>query len=927
MTSVLSAPKIVLLAAHLAAKADLDSLSFVAAQHGSVLRKELLLRILLTYLPETLKSEEYVSFIDETEKEEYVTHEHWDVDISSVEHLSEEDAVKKVRKLHLQKLSWPQAPAEAEDDPLTLFLLRRSHNVDEEAGLLTQLPDLLVPFLDHSPCIRTWTISVLLPLLRRNYEYYPNDSVPVTLSAFEHLSDDAAVDLLLSQTGQREEDLSYIARDLRSLLGPWLYSERRWTIKNQAEAQAEDADEDGLICPGWEQMLIWLTAHASSSTWRVAVEAIDHWHSPEDVDLGGYGQMWLNEDKQQYMELRYARAAMASAYLISEATTDALTGAYTIVAEVAKLLDDPLPPLQTAASNLTPVPDLGSTNIMFAKNVTHLRNNLLDESNVLTKPSKLATTLLSALVVSAFLATRAGSPCTLRRAGELALLQDEREQKTEALKLIHAVSENGPNAGDRFWLKARNEILWLRDWGAEEDSDPDEDQHCCGIFGRVSREFLEVEILKALLAHARYPLAKSLYEDAAEQPLPKNVLQDTIYAAAMSAYDNASNPNRTRGGVKKCSDILHAFPQTIERSSVATQRIEALLKATHALSDYRLVLKQGEPFTPVVLRVHQDPISIVGRVLEQNRKSYTNIQDLVELGRNMVVAGLTVRDKSGHCSLTPELEPQEILSTERRTTAMCIDAALTEDDFETAYSYVVNRVAALGSPPQSLSRKASNGSLVNKAATASAQRDDWSWRAALQAGKYRRTSRTVRPTHLGTASGNPDIRHLEQRIECLATALRVAPAATLPEILNTYRRTEEELDTAVNAEHEQENAWDEAADMQTMPGGFSAPPRSATAPARQSSRQTVEEAPMSLFDLSRASMRSAQRNLTALSNFNTTTQGRGFDAPQTGEESTEQQQQRARKRDQLRDAAVGGLTAGVGWLIGAQPATRGPERE
>lgn len=500
MSTVLSAPKIVLLAAHLAAKADLDSLSFVAAQHGSVLRKELLLRILLTYLPETLKSEEYVSFIDEIEKEEYITHEHWDVDISSVEHLSEEEAVKKVRKLHLQKLSWPQAPAEAEDDLLTLFLLRRAHNVDEEAGLLTQLPDLLVPFLDHSPCIRTWTISVLLPLLRRNYEYYPNDSIPVTLSAFEHLSDQAAVDLLLSQTGQREQDHPYIARDLRGLLGPWLYSERRWTTRSPAETEAEDANED--ICPGWEQMLVWLTSHASS-TWRVAVEAIDHWHSPEDVDLGGYGQMWLNEDKQQYMELRYARAAMASAYLISEATTEALTGAYTIVAEVAKLLDDPLPPLQTAASNLSPVPDLGSTNIMFAKNVTHLRNNLLDESNILTKPSKLATTLLSTLVVSAFLTTRAGSSCTLRRAAELALLQDEREQKTEALKLIHAISENGPNSDDRFWLKARNEILWLRDWGAEEDSGPDEDQHYHGIFGRVSREFLEVEILKALLTHTR----------------------------------------------------------------------------------------------------------------------------------------------------------------------------------------------------------------------------------------------------------------------------------------------------------------------------------------------------------------------------------------------------------------------------------------
>lgn len=52
-----------------------------------------------------------------------------------------------------------------------------------------------------------------------------------------------------------------------------------------------------------------------------------------------------------------------------------------------------------------------------------------------------------------------------------------------------------------------------------------------------------------------YALAKSLYEDSPEQPLPKGVLRDAIYAAAMSAYDNASNPNRTRGGLKKCNDM------------------------------------------------------------------------------------------------------------------------------------------------------------------------------------------------------------------------------------------------------------------------------------------------------------------------------------------------------------------------------------
>lgn len=352
------------------------------------------------------------------------------------------------------------------------------------------------------------------------------------------------------------------------------------------------------------------------------------------------------------------------------------------------------------------------------------------------------------------------------------------------------------------------------------------------------------------------------------------------------------------------------------------------MKATHGLSDYKLVLKQGEPFTPVVLRVHHDPISLIGKVLELNPRSYTKIQDLVDVGRNMVAAGLTVRDKAGHSILTPEEEPEQLLNAEKRITAMCIDAALNEDDFETAYSYVVNRSAALCTPPQLMNRKVSSGTLIGKAG--SSLKDDWSWRAALQAGMYRRTTRTVRPTHLGTTSGNLEIRHLEQRIECLATALRIAPNSTLSEILKSYRRTEEELNAAIKAEQEQESAWDDAADFQTMPGGFNTtiPRKAATTRSTASSRaHDAEEAPMSLFDLSRASMRSAQRNFTALSNFNITAQRRPSDSSPHPSSEAVDQQNRTRKRDQIREAAMGGLTAGVGWLIGAQPVTRQQHEE
>lgn len=342
---------------------------------------------------------------------------------------------------------------------------------------------------------------------------------------------------------------------------------------------------------------------------------------------------------------------------------------------------------------------------------------------------------------------------------------------------------------------------------------------------------------------------------------------------------------------------IHSLPKTLPNGMQLSKEIEALLRATHALSDYRLVLKQGEPFSPVVLRVHSDPVSIISRALEQNPKAYTRLQEFIEIGANLVQAGL-VGDRRN-----PETFDEQVVLTsstlvEKRIVSMCIEAALREDDFETAYSYVVSK----------LSSPSDNDKLAQ---------NEWVWTAAFKAGQYVRTEKSQRPTHLGTASGNPTIRHFQQRIECLATALRVAPPAELQNILKLFRRCEEQLDSAIKEEAANEAAWDTTAELNPIPGTFDAPKDinkisrnlTAAATARQG-----DDAPVSLFDLSRATARIAQRNFSALSRSNESTQLADVD------QSEDIYKQRVRRRDQLREAATGTLVSGVGWLIGANPA-------
>jgi hypothetical protein len=493
-----------LLAVHFATKSDIENLTALIAHHTSILRPELVLRVLLTCLPETLRSNEYIALIESIESGALYAEPDLSIefDSSSVQDITDQEAAKKTRRLRLLPLAWDHAPEEALQDPVSLFLIHRAHRVDEEAGLLTQLPSLIVPFLQHAPCIRTWMISALLPLLRRNHEYYPHEPIAQTLESFERLDSSAAVALLLSQTGVRDEDLPHVGRDLRGLIGPWLHNGARWDRSKIKQSPTESNTADHASCPAWEHVLEWLITQASLS-WKVAVKAVDQWDGPSDVDLGGYGSEWLDDDEQGLLEQRYARAALASAYLIPEASVEALSGVNSIITKIMSLLDqDPCPTLQVASSLLSPYTEPDGVNLISVKSASLMRNDLLEESNYLTTPDRTSTQLLHVLTLSAFILTKSGTPCNVRRAGELAFLQDEREQKAEAIRLIRSFGTHGPKSDDKYWIRARNELLWLRDWGAEEAcGSPDVRMN--GIFGRLKKEFLEIECLKVFLANTR----------------------------------------------------------------------------------------------------------------------------------------------------------------------------------------------------------------------------------------------------------------------------------------------------------------------------------------------------------------------------------------------------------------------------------------
>lgn len=591
MAERLSPAKAVLLAVNFAINPNIPDLQSLTSQYKKTLRTELVLRILLTYLPETLSTSDYVPFLQDLASGQIILSKSSYVDTASVKAIDEDDAKKQVRKLRLEQLRWPGSPLDAPSDPLTLFLIHRAYRIDQETGLSTQLPDLIVPFLDRSPYLRMWMITTLLPLLRLNYEYYPQASTGDTISRFENFGDRQGVHYLLSKSGSDIEDGNdpshTVGRDLRGLIGPWMYGDNRSKRRKMRQASGLEAQTvsplnlDSAVGaipgenPAWEEVFKWITSQASKS-WIVCVQAIEQWDGPSDVDLGGYADrvVWLEEGEQQILERRYARAALASAYLISEASLDSFGGIYRILARLAGLLDyERLPSLTTAASLLSPV-QIEDSSLQSPENAVFLRDKTMDDSNPLTNPGHSSIALLHGTLLSSFLLMRYGIACNLRKAAPLVLCQDEKDQM-EVFRSVLIKVADGPRGDDKYWIRARNELLWLHSWGCEELNDSIACKHGKGIFGAIEREAIETEFLKALLANTRkrsllcchsnglreltlplgYTLARSIYESSNEKILSKELLLKAVVSAAMQAYDNASNPNRTRGGVKNCNDM------------------------------------------------------------------------------------------------------------------------------------------------------------------------------------------------------------------------------------------------------------------------------------------------------------------------------------------------------------------------------------
>lgn len=502
----LSGAHAILLATHLCATGNVAALPHLQAKFPAHLPLERVLRIILTFLPESTEPSSYTPVLQALVDEQLPETSGATIDTSPVKDLPAAVVRRRVRKIRLLPLQYPgDEDSQDPSDLLTKFLIHRAHRIDLETALQPLVLDLLLPFYQRSEVLRTWLISSLLPLLRLNYEYYPSQDETFSLDILESMDNSIAINVLLSMTGATKSSMDLV-RNLRGLVGAWMYGSNRSKRRRLNEAMQEtsivlpqdEAQPKSASGVGWQQVNEWLLAR-SLVDHESAVNAFVNWDGPEDVDLGGYSEEndGLSEDELRDLRRRYGQTGLAVVYANADPSPPALDGSVRVLARIAEFLKLEEHLFFSPDNSEFPSVSFDPAPISSASRVSLLQNALLVASNPLTRPSASSISFLSGICLSLGILNELGHPIPCRTAASISLLNNQETQLLELRGVIASVVRQARSGHD--WSKTRQQLLWLRDWQADHTEHTSDHPAYHGLFWRVPQDVVEAETLKALL--------------------------------------------------------------------------------------------------------------------------------------------------------------------------------------------------------------------------------------------------------------------------------------------------------------------------------------------------------------------------------------------------------------------------------------------
>ena len=511
-----SPSNVILEGIRLATEADIRGLQDLTSAFPEILKLELTLRILLSYLPESVEPSLYTGFLRNVVSQNLHGKRNDGQQTLDTES-TEEEANRQLRSLRLRTLRDSSSDFDSSFDPLSLFLISRARQIDAETGNLSLVKELIEPFLEHSRDVRIWAISTLLPLLRLNYECFTPHDVSHTLESFEGLQEEKAVNALLSANdspSQEQKEQAQLGKDLRSLVGPWILGEplrKRRKVVNKSGGSGEELEQplgtESFSSPGpqpsdWAIVNNWLQEISMTNLAR-ATQAIEEWRGPQDVDYGSWATDDLEaENATTSSTTAYLEMVMSIVYSSPYTSADCYAQLNQLLARLALLAKVKSPFLSTNPDSFPAIESVDS-NFLSMLSPTDLElQNLRNGSNPLTTPSTAALELAQALVWSGQKLEALGHPLKIGRIAQLCLFDSSESQQKEFQKFVRLLRTHGVKDDPR-WIQIRQGLLQLRSWTAPPLKTQDSRDALLGLFSRVSIDAFETELLQAYLSNSR----------------------------------------------------------------------------------------------------------------------------------------------------------------------------------------------------------------------------------------------------------------------------------------------------------------------------------------------------------------------------------------------------------------------------------------
>ncbi|CAL1695336.1 unnamed protein product [Somion occarium] len=261
-----------------------------------------------------------------------------------------------------------------------------------------------------------------------------------------------------------------------------------------------------------------------------------------------------------------------------------------------------------------------------------------------------------------------------------------------------------------------------------------------GAFCLLSKDDVIRIFFEGLLSSGRFDIAKyMLHPSKSLLHIDPLAVEDICLSCSQEFYDNAGSGNYHFGDMKLAYDCLDV-PQQSER----VLKEKDFIEATSRLCSFNLMSRPGIPISPIEIRLTKDRLSLVARVLSSNPDAYKHTQVILNL-----VNKLGFRDD---------------VAAEVKTLAMLADTALQAEDFDSAYEdsqRMVDTVFTL--------RKTSG--IENPAVV---EASEVCWVACFQLGRH------------------PDFPDTRKKLSLLGRALDLCPADRITDILNIWRRLEDD---------------------------------------------------------------------------------------------------------------------------------------